>query len=132
MKRIIRMFVFSAFALFITAMWNRGFSFPGSIQTFFEAVILLVLSYYIIVPISKIILLPINILSLGLASTLVYFILFYIISVHLSLISISSWTFSGITVASFSIPRTEISSFMNIIISAISVSSIINVLEKLL
>jgi len=132
MKKIIRMFVFSAIALFLTSLFDSGISFQGTIISFIEAVVLISLAYYIIVPISKVILLPFNILSLGLASTIVYFVLFYIISSRFGLFTISDWTFQGLQIGGFSIPSTHINSFFNTIVAAVSVSTIINILEKLL
>ena len=117
-----RMVLFSAIAIYITSFYNRGFIIHFEWPVFLKTVILISLLYYLIVPFTRLILLPLNILTLGLVSVLVYFFLFYFVISYFSLIDIRSWVFNGYT----------ISYFANVIISAISISTIINLLEKLL
>lgn len=116
------MLFFSSAALFLTTLWNKGFIIDGEIQTYIKAALLVAMIYYLIRPLTKLVLLPLNILTMGLVSVAVYCLLFYFVTDFFSLIEISAWTFQGLS----------ISKTANIFISAISVSTIINLIEHII
>jgi len=95
MKKIFRMIVFSMIAVFLTSLWNKGFIIKPDWFIYIKASLLIALIFYLIFPISKLILLPLNILSLGFISTIVYCFIFYFLSKYFSLIDIKPWIFSG-------------------------------------
>lgn len=121
MKKIFRMIIFSAVAIFLTAYWNKGFIIKLDPTIFIKTSLMIALVYYLIIPVSKLILLPLNIITLGLFSTVFYAVVIYFLLSNMSLISIKEWVFSGI----------RISNFYNIFISSFSISTIINLLEKI-
>lgn len=122
MKKIFRMIIFSGAALYLTAFWNKGFIVDLNLMIFLKTTLMIALVYYLIIPVSKLILLPLNIITLGLFSTIFFAVVIYFIMSNMSLISIKDWVFSGI----------KISSFYNIFISSFSISTIINLLEKII
>lgn len=122
MKKLFRMIVFSAIAIFLTSVWDKGFIIKPDLMIYLKATLLIALIYYLVVPLSKIILLPLNFLTLGFVSVIVYCFLFYFLTNYFSLIEIKSWNFSGY----------NFSQLANIFVSAISISTIINLLEKIL
>ena len=132
MKRITRMIIFSAVALYFTSIWNAGFKVNFTPDIFIKTVLLLALFYYLVVPISKIIFLPINLLTLGLLSSILYFFLFYIFITRFSYVQIKAWTFPGIEFYGLSLKSFPISYFFNLLLSSVSLSFIINLLEFIL
>lgn len=124
------MIIFSALALIFTSFWNKGFQL--NINAFLTATIVLALVFYLIVPLSKIILLPLNIITLGLMSFLVYLAILHLSSDAFHLFTITSWTFPGLSIFFVSIPKTYIPYLGNLVLSSVSISSIINLLEQLL
>lgn len=132
MKRIVRMIVFTSVAVIATSLWNKGFIVKINPYNFLLTVLAISVLYYIIGPILKLILLPFNIITLGLASTLVFFLLFYFVLTKFSLIEIKEWVFSGVSIYGLVIPKMKIGYFANIILSTMSVSTIINLLGALL
>ncbi|MDO8497789.1 MAG: phage holin family protein [bacterium] len=132
MKKIFRMFLFSLVALYITSLWNKGFLLHSDWTTLLKAAFAVALIYYVIVPVSKIVLLPINLLTLGLASTIVSLFLLYLLSHSFNLIDIKEWTFGGVSLLGMAIQKMHISGGWNLVLSSLSVSVIINMLEKLL
>lgn len=132
MKHISRMFVFSAVALIVTSLWNKGFSIPIDTTTFPVIVIFVAILSYIIKPITKLILLPLNLITFGLVSLAVYCLLFYIIASQFQNVHINSWKFDGFTFTGLTIPNLVISRVQNIALSSLSVSVIINMLEKII
>jgi len=126
MKKIFRMIVFSALALFLTALWNKGFKVDFTPEVFLKALLLVAVLNYLIVPFSKLILLPLNILTLGLVSLLVYLLLFHFLLTRYSLVIIKEWLFPGFWL----IGKTNINYWQNVLLSALSVTTIINFFEK--
>lgn len=130
MKKIFRMLIFSGIAIFLTSLWNKGFIIQIDPMIYLKASIVIALVYYLITPISKLILLPLNILTLGLVSTIFYAIIFYFLLSHFNLISIKEWIFAGTKILGITLSEIKISSLTNIFVSSFSISTIINLLEK--
>ncbi|OGK10087.1 hypothetical protein A2767_00500 [Candidatus Roizmanbacteria bacterium RIFCSPHIGHO2_01_FULL_35_10] len=132
MKRITRMLIFSAVALFLTSFWNDGFKVNFNPDIFVKTVLLVALFYYLVVPISKIIFLPINFLTLGLLSSILYFILFYVFITRFSLVQIKPWDFQGIVLYGLTLKSFHVNYLLNIALSSVSLSIIIKLLELLI
>ncbi len=122
------MVAFSGAALYLTTLWNAGFKLNFQTEVFIKTVIITAALYYLIFPFAKLVLMPLNVITLGLAGLVVYFLLFHFFLVKFSLISITSWTFPGL----YFIGKTQISYMANVAVSAFSVSTIINFFEKIL
>ncbi|MFA5136734.1 MAG: phage holin family protein [Patescibacteria group bacterium] len=131
MKKVFRMIVFSALALLLTSLWNKGFIISSSLSTFLVATISLALVFYIIVPISKIVFLPFNLLTLGFMSFLIYIVILHFYTWSFHLFEIRPWEFDGFRFGFVQIPATNISYLGNLVLSSLSISSIINLLELL-
>ena len=132
MKRITRMLIFSAVAIYLTALWNKGFEVNFTLSIFVRTVLIIAFFYYFIMPIAKLVLLPINLLTLGFISSLVYFILFYLVITRFSLIHIKEWDFPGLTFFGLSIQKMHVGYLTNILASSVSLSFIIQLLGILL
>jgi len=126
------MIVFSGIALYLTSLWNQGFQLNLEPETFGKTVLLVALFYYLVLPISRIILIPINFLTLGLLSSLLYFLLFYIFITKFSLVKITAWTFPGVEYLGYTFKSFPVSYLLNIAFSSVSLSFIIKLLELLL
>ena len=132
MKKILRMIIFSGIAIFLTAYWNKGFIIKLDPMIFLKASLMIALVYYLIIPVSKLILLPLNIITLGLFSTIFYALVIYFLLTNMSLISIKDWVFPGVKLFGITLSKINISSFYNIFISSFSISTIINFLETII
>ena len=126
------MFVFAGVALYLTSLWNKGFVVKMQWDQFLKAALLIAAVYYIVIPIGKALLIPVNLITLGLASVILYFVVFYFALSHIAFISIHSWQFPGITFAGISIKHAFIGYRTNIVLASISISSIINFWESIL
>lgn len=122
MKKIIRMFVFSGAALYLTGLWNRGFIVHFDPMTFAKAALLVGIVYYLLTPFLKMLLLPLNFITFGLASIIAYIALFYFVVTKFSIVDIREWTFYGY----------QLNYWSNLAVSSFSVATIINLLESLL
>ncbi|OGK39879.1 hypothetical protein A2954_05520 [Candidatus Roizmanbacteria bacterium RIFCSPLOWO2_01_FULL_37_12] len=75
---------------------------------------------------------PINWLTLGFLSSIIYFLLFYLFITRFSLVQIKPWVFDGIDIYGISIKSFRISYYFNLLLSSVSLSFIINLLEALI
>ena len=132
MKKILRMIIFSGVAIFLTALWNKGFIIKQDPIIYLKAALLIAAVYYLILPISKLILLPLNIISLGLVSVIFYSAVLFFLFNRFNLITVKEWTFPGLKFFSFIIAGMKISRILNIFVSSFSISTIINLLEKII
>lgn len=131
MKKIFRMIIFSGIALYLTSLWNKGFIINFDLVSFLKTSIIIAVVYYFVVPFSKIVFLPLNIITFGLVSTIFYGLLFYFLFKNLDLVSVKAWYFGGGKFLNFIITPINISYLLNIFLSAFSISTIINLLEKI-
>ncbi|MEX1052566.1 MAG: phage holin family protein [Patescibacteria group bacterium] len=129
MKRILRMFIFSSIALYLTSLWNVGFIVSTDPHQFLRAVILIASAYYLIVPISKVIFLPLNILTFGLVSFAVFAFFLYVMNSHLEYVQITDWVFQGGSYFGIHLNNVIITEQGNLILSALFISAIIKLLE---
>lgn len=132
MKKIFRMIVFSGVAIFFTALWNKGFIIKADPWVYLKAVLVITAVYYLIIPVSKLVLLPLNLITFGLVSMIFYAFVFYFLLNNFNLINIKEWTFSGIELLGITLGEIKVSSLANIFVSSFSISTIINLLEKII
>lgn len=132
MKKLFRMFIFSAFALFLTSLWNKGFILSDSVYYFLVSVIAITIIYYLIAPVLKLVLLPLNLISFGIASFCCILFLLHLFSSGFHLFMITDWVFKPVNILGFLIPTINISYVLNLILSSVSISGIINTLERFL
>lgn len=125
------MLLFSSVALYLTSLWDKGFILPGNWVQLLQVVLLLAITAYLIVPLSRIVLFPIHILTFGLLSILCFMAMFYLLGGARGLISINPWAFPGFTLAGITIQKITFSYLGNLIAVATSTSVIINLLEKI-
>lgn len=132
MKKIFRMIIFSGVAIFVTALWNKGFIIKADPLTYIKAALVITAVYYLIIPASKLVLLPLNIITFGLISMIFYAFIFYFLLNNFNLINIKEWTFLGIKLLGITIGEVKVSGLANIFVSSFSISTIINLLEKII
>ncbi len=125
------MLLFAALALYLTALWNKGFVYSPNWLSFLELTVLLALMSYLIIPLSKIVLFPVHLLTFGLLSVGGYMLLFYFVGKYTDIIAVDSWVFSGFSLGGMAIQKVSFSQMGNLFVSALSISAIINTLEKI-
>lgn len=132
MKKIIRMLIFSAVSLFVVAWFNSGVILPSDLDKLFITIFLIAVIYYIVNPLLKILLLPINIVTLGTASFLAYIVIFITINDYFDLIQFKEWIFPGVNLNFLIIREFTLSPIGNKILSAFFISFIISFLELII
>ena len=131
MKSILRRIVFYAVALFLTSQIITGLTVSGGVGTYIVGAAALSLLFLVVKPILSIVTLPLNIITLGLFSFLINAIILYLLTIFVPSISISAFTFKGISLAGFVIPNLHVNNFFAFIIASISLSFIVGFLRWL-
>jgi len=130
MKHFLKVWVFYVFSIWLTQQFIPGFVISGrSWQAIFVSGFILSLLMLIVKPILKILFIPINFLTLGLLSWMVNVLVIYIFTLVAPAVSITAWTFSGFTWAGFVIPGFYVSYLWSLILSSITITSIVHILE---
>ena len=132
MKKFIRKFIFSLVALYVTNLWNKGFIIENNLFIYFKTTLLIVLIFYLINPLAKLILLPLNILTLGFLSSIVSLFIFYFVLVNFSLVKITDWEFPGFSFGFINLSPISINFLTNILLVSFSISLIISLLDNLI
>ncbi|OGC46840.1 MAG: hypothetical protein A3C22_01330 [Candidatus Levybacteria bacterium RIFCSPHIGHO2_02_FULL_37_10] len=132
MKSILRRMVFYSVALFLTSQAVTGLTVKGGYATYIVGGIALSILFLIIRPILKIITLPLNIITMGMFSFLINAIILYLLTIAVSNISISAFTFRGLNIAGFIIPQLSVNNFFAFVVTSILLSVIVGFLKWLI
>lgn len=124
MKTLIRYYLINLGALWFTTQLIPGFIYDGGTISLLKAALIFTGINLILVPVLKILLLPLNLLTLGffawVANVLALFVLIKIVpSLH-----VTSFYFAGYSVGGFIIPSTDISAFWTAIIASLVIGAI--------
>lgn len=116
MKRIIRYWFIYLLSLLFVSSIITSINFAGGWQTIGLVSLLITIFELILKPIIKILLLPINILTLGLARSLINVVGLYLITSLVNGFRITAYTFPGINWNGFSAPPAKLSLLLTYII----------------
>lgn len=129
MKHLIRVFLFNVFGLWLTSQILPALVAPGGWQTILFAGFVLSILMLIVVPILKILFIPINIVTFGLLSWLINVIVIYLLTVFVPEIQVRPWTFPGAHWAGFAIPAIPLNYFLALVVTSFCISTITDVLH---
>jgi putative membrane protein len=111
LKALFRRTIVNALSLYFVAQVLSGVEVSGGFLTYIFGGLALALLFYIVKPILNIFSAPLNILTLGFFSIFTNIIIFYLLTVFVSDISITAFTFKGVFFAGFVIPSVRFSPF---------------------
>lgn len=105
MKPFLRNSLFNAFSIFFLSQILPGVKVSGGLFTYLFGGLALTLLFIFLRPVLKILALPLNLVTLGAFSFLTNVIIFYLLTVLVFGISITSFDFPGVSYAGFIIPK---------------------------
>lgn len=132
MRYLLRNTAIYAFTLYIMPYLINGVKISGGIYTVVVAGIALTLMMMILKPILNFISIPLNILSMGIFSTLTNVFILYLLTVFFTKISITAFTYPGAHFAGFIIPSVHLNTFFAFVFAAAILSAISSFLSWLL
>lgn len=111
MKKLLRSVVINVFALWLTAKLIAGFGYDGGWQTLALAAVVFGIINLLIRPLIKLLLLPINLLTLGLLGWLVNVLMLYLLTILVPKIKFEGFEFAEVSYRGFLVPALTISRF---------------------
>ena len=108
MKKILKDFLATAIAIWVTAEIIKGVKVEGDWLTFLTVAFGLYILLFLVKPIAKIVFLPINILTLNIFNLVLNTALLFVLTKILPQFSVSPFYFSGYSYQGFVIPATEV------------------------
>jgi len=122
MKKYLRLFFINLFSLWLAVQVLSGVSFTDGFQTLAKAAVALTIINFIIRPLIKILLLPINLLTLGAFRWLVNVISLYLVTIIVPQFNINSFYFSGFNYQGFTVPAVQLTAFWGLVVTSFLIS----------
>lgn len=132
MKPFFRNCLFNAFSIFFLSQVLPGVKISGGIFTFLLGGVALTLLLVFLKPVLNLLALPFNIVTLGMFSFISNIIIFYLLTVLVTGISITSFTFSGFSYFGFVIPKIYLNTLFAFLIVAFLQSICVSFLNWLM
>jgi len=132
MKSILRRVISYSVALFITTQILEGVIVSGGLTGYIIGGIVLSILFLLVKPVLSIITLPLNVITLGLFSFITNAIILYLLTIIVSNVSISAFTFKGFSFLGFVIPELQVNNFFAFIAASTILSLIVGFLKWLI
>lgn len=130
MKYLVRVLLFNIFGLWLTAQILPTLVIASGWQPLISAGVVLSVLMLIVKPIFKILFIPINFLTFGLASWLINVILLYLLTVFVPEVQVQPWTFPGFSAVGFVVPSLHLTYQLALIASSLMVTFIVQLLHE--
>ena len=132
MKTILRAIFLNMVVLYVATRVFGGLSYDGTFRTLILATIALTLLNRIVKPLIKLLLLPINLITLGFFGWVSHVATLFILTRLVEGFVVKSFYFEGFTYDGFVAPAMQISTLMSYIIASIVISVVASVVGWLL
>ena len=132
MRSLIIRILGTALSFFVTSYLIAGFQLEPTWQAYLLASLVFVILNAVVGPLIKLLLLPINLLTLGLFRWLSSVIVLYLFDLLYDGISISAYRFAGFTSGLLSLPPLDLSLFWTLVISSFTISLTYSLFSSLL
>jgi putative membrane protein len=131
MRIFIRRIVYYVFALWLSGNLITSLSISGNLWGMLSAGVALAVMMMVLKPLLSLLFFPINMLTLGLMGWLVNVAVLYLWSVFVPNVSISAWTFPGLSSDWLTLSPVSLSLPWTLVILSFAISLIVSGLEKL-
>ena len=129
MKKLIVRLLGTTLSFYITNFLVIGFHIEPNLTTYLVASLVFILINTILKPIIKLILLPINLITLGLFYWLINVIVLYIFDFLYDGVTITAYQFPGFHSSTFNLPPMHLSLFWTLVISSFLISFFYSIYE---
>lgn len=129
MKKLLRFYLINLVALWITTQVIKGLLFTGGIQSLLVGALAFALINMILVPILKILLLPLNLMTLGIFSWLINVVALYALTTAVPSFRLISYNFPGFSFNGFIIPSVDLSPLWVAVLASLFIGVITNFLH---
>lgn len=131
MKTLLRYFLINLTALWVATRVISGLTYTGGIKSLILGGTAFMLINLILVPLLRILLLPLNLLTLGLFAWITNVLALYALTTLVSDFQLVPYTFTGFNYNGFTIPPYELSPFLVAVATSFLIGIITNFLQWL-
>lgn len=131
MKHMGRDFFFHMFSVWFASQILPDVLVVGTLPTLALAGFVLTLLVYIVLPMLKILFIPINLITFGLFSWIIHVIMLYLLTLLVPQIQINPWTFPGATFFGFVVPAIHLNYIMALIVVALLITAMSQLIQEL-
>lgn len=131
MKTVLRYFLINLVSLFITTKLITGLTYTGGVKSLLIGALAFMLINLLLVPLLKILFLPLNLLTLGLFAWLTNVLALYALTTVVSDFALIPYNFPGLTYGGVTIPAMPLTTFWVAVLASFSIGVITHFLEWL-
>lgn len=131
MKGLLKYYLINLASLWIATQVISGLSFSGGFQTLLLGAFVFAMINFLLIPVLKILLLPLNLLTLGLFSWITNVLALYALTKFIPQFRIIPFHFTGFEYSGFIIPETDFSVLWVAIISSLIIGTVAHFLHWL-
>lgn len=131
MKARLKEICINFLALFLLAEMTKGISYANSPLTLFWAAFSLYLLNWLVKPLLNLLLMPINLVTLGALKWLINAVVFFLVTLFVANFKITNFTFPGISISGFVIPSVTITFFWALILISFMFEIIVSAINWL-
>lgn len=131
MKTLLRYFLINLVSIFITTKYLPGLTYTGGIKSLLIGAAAFMLINFILVPLLKILFLPLNLLTIGLFSWLINVIALYALTTIVSDFVLLPYSFPGVVISGIVVPPMELTTFWVAVVASIMIGTITHFLQWL-
>lgn len=111
MKTLLRYYLINLTSLWVTTIIVPGLTFTGGIKTLLAGGLVFSIINFLMVPLLKVLFLPLNLLTLGLFAWLINVLALYALTTLVSGFNLLPYHFPGFLYGGFNIPAMELTTF---------------------
>lgn len=122
MKSLLRSLIINLAALQTAVVLLPGITNTGGIKTLIWAIVVLAIMNLLVRPIISLLLLPINLLTLGAFRWLINVAVLFLLTLIVTDLKVISFTFNGFYYQGFIVPAIQISKFWTLVLASVTIS----------
>ncbi len=131
MKTLLRHFLINLVALFFTTRYIPGLAYTGGVKSLLIGAVVFMLINFLLVPLLKILFLPLNLLTLGVFSWLINVLALYALTTIFSDFVLMPFYFTGANIAGISLPAMNLTAFWVAVLASLMIGLITQFLQWL-
>ena len=131
MKTLLRYFLINLVSLLITTRVITGLTYTGGIKSLILGGLAFMLINFILVPLLRILLLPLNLLTLGFFAWITNVLALYALVTVIPDFKLLPYVFPGFSSSGFNIPQYELSPFLVAVVASLMIGIITHFLQWL-
>lgn len=131
MKTLLRVFLINLVSIYLTTRIIPGLIYNGGFKSLATGAVVFMFINWLLVPLLKILFLPLNLLTVGLFAWLINVLALYALTTIVSDFVLIPYIFPGMIIAGISIPSMDLSVFWVAVVASFSIGIITHFLQWL-